>query len=143
MAFKTSDDPRLVPAYSVAEAAHYLRMPEGTLRSWVAGSSRGKASDRRPSCPWADTQFEPGEELQHGTSPHEVQVGGRKHKALTASAVLGYSRRLFFQISPTFQLLQTPSLRRGDFQGIRVYRSDVGVGPSASSSTRRIGQETG
>ncbi len=37
MAFKTIDDPRLVPAYSVAEAAHYLRMPEGTLRSWVVG----------------------------------------------------------------------------------------------------------
>src|SRR5450755_5073083 len=43
MAFKTSetcyeaDDPRRLPAYSVAEAAHYLRMPEGTLRSWVVG----------------------------------------------------------------------------------------------------------
>ncbi len=43
MAFKTTakpsspDDPRLAPAYSVAEAAHYLRMPEGTLRSWVVG----------------------------------------------------------------------------------------------------------
>lgn len=31
------DDPRLLPAYSVAEAAHYLRMPEETLRSWVVG----------------------------------------------------------------------------------------------------------
>lgn len=37
MALKTSDDPRLLPAYTVAEAAHYLRMPEGTLRSWVVG----------------------------------------------------------------------------------------------------------
>ena len=37
MAFKTSDDPRLAPAYSVAEAAHYLRIPEETLRSWVVG----------------------------------------------------------------------------------------------------------
>jgi hypothetical protein len=34
---KTTDDPRLMPAYTVAEAAHYLRMPEGTLRSWVLG----------------------------------------------------------------------------------------------------------
>jgi uncharacterized protein (DUF433 family) len=32
-----ADDPRLLPAYSVAEAAHYLRMPEETLRSWVVG----------------------------------------------------------------------------------------------------------
>ncbi len=43
MPFKTSEtraeseDRRLVPAYTVAEAAHYLRMPEGTLRSWVVG----------------------------------------------------------------------------------------------------------
>jgi uncharacterized protein (DUF433 family) len=32
-----SDDPRLAPAYSLVEAAHHLRMPEETLRSWVAG----------------------------------------------------------------------------------------------------------
>ncbi len=30
-------DLRRSPAYSVAEAAHYLRMPEETLRSWVVG----------------------------------------------------------------------------------------------------------
>lgn len=35
----TADDPRLKPAYSVTEAAHYLRMPVATLRSWVAGRS--------------------------------------------------------------------------------------------------------
>jgi len=32
-----SKDPRFQPAYTVAEAAHYLRMPRETLRSWVAG----------------------------------------------------------------------------------------------------------
>ena len=37
MAFKTSDDLRLSPVYSVAEAADYLRIPEESLRSWVAG----------------------------------------------------------------------------------------------------------
>ena len=47
--------------------------------------------------------FEPGVEMQHDTSPHEVEVGGKKHKAQTASAVLCYSRMLFFQINPTFQ----------------------------------------
>jgi len=47
--------------------------------------------------------FDPGVEMQHDTSPHEVEVGGRKYKAQTASAVLGYSRMLFFQIHPTFQ----------------------------------------
>lgn len=32
-----SPDPSWEPAYSVFEAAHYLRMPEETLRSWVSG----------------------------------------------------------------------------------------------------------
>src|SRR5471030_2732976 len=37
MAMKTTDELRLLPAYSVAEACHYMHMPEETLRSWVAG----------------------------------------------------------------------------------------------------------
>lgn len=32
-------DPREVPAYSVAEAAHYLGIPKSTLRSWFAGQA--------------------------------------------------------------------------------------------------------
>ena len=30
-------DSRYMPAYAVAEAAHYLRIPESTVRSWVLG----------------------------------------------------------------------------------------------------------
>ncbi len=37
MAFKPNDDPRVFPAYSMSEAARYLRMPAATLRSWVVG----------------------------------------------------------------------------------------------------------
>jgi uncharacterized protein (DUF433 family) len=51
MAFRTTVDPRLLPAYAVAEAAHYLRMPEETLRSWVAGrlySAAGQSKRSRP-----------------------------------------------------------------------------------------------
>ena len=47
--------------------------------------------------------FEPGEEMQHDTSPHEVALAGKKRKVQTASAVLCYSRMLFFQCYPTFQ----------------------------------------
>ncbi|HEX8811914.1 MAG TPA: IS21 family transposase, partial [Terracidiphilus sp.] len=47
--------------------------------------------------------FAPGEELQHDTSPHELSLAGRKRKVQTASAVLCYSRMLFFQCYPTFQ----------------------------------------
>ena len=47
--------------------------------------------------------FAPGEEMQHDTSPHEVELAGKKRKVQTASAVLCYSRMLFFQCYPTFQ----------------------------------------
>ena len=33
------NDPRDIAAYTVAEAAHYVRIPPQTLRSWVAGRS--------------------------------------------------------------------------------------------------------
>jgi uncharacterized protein (DUF433 family) len=57
MAFKTAEtriaagDPRVSPAYSVAEAAHHLRMPQETLRSWIAGRLypvAGKSKRSRP-----------------------------------------------------------------------------------------------
>jgi transposase len=47
--------------------------------------------------------YSPGEEMQHDTSPHEVELGGKRRKAQTASAVLCYSHMLFFQLYPTFQ----------------------------------------
>jgi len=40
-------DVRELPAYGVAEAAHYLLVARATLRSWVAGMSYGTDSDRR------------------------------------------------------------------------------------------------
>ncbi len=46
--------------------------------------------------------FNPGDELQHDTSPHAVEVAGQKRKVQTASAVLCYSRMLFFQLYPNF-----------------------------------------
>jgi transposase len=56
-----------------------------------------------PILPAGQYHFAPGVEMQHDTSPHAVEVSGRKYKAQTASAVLCYSRMLFFQVNPTFQ----------------------------------------
>jgi uncharacterized protein (DUF433 family) len=44
-------DLRLSPAYPVAEAAHFLRMPESTLRSWVLGRSYPVAGHSNRSRP--------------------------------------------------------------------------------------------
>ncbi|MBL0159349.1 MAG: IS21 family transposase [Bryobacterales bacterium] len=64
---------------------------------------RKQGIGQTPVVPAGQYHFEPGVEMQHDTSPHAVQVGGRKCQAQTASAVLCYSRMLFFQINPTFQ----------------------------------------
>ena len=57
----------------------------------------------QPPAPAGHYELAPGEELQHDTSPHELELAGRKRKVQTASAVLCYSRMLFFQCYPTFQ----------------------------------------
>ena len=64
---------------------------------------RREGIGQEPVVPAGRYEFAPGVEMQHDTSPHELTVGGRKYKAQTASAVLCYSRMLFFQIQPTFQ----------------------------------------
>jgi transposase len=46
--------------------------------------------------------FEPGQEMQHDTSPHELILDGKRRRAQTASLVLCYSRLLFFQFYPRF-----------------------------------------
>jgi uncharacterized protein (DUF433 family) len=40
-------DVRELPAYGVAEAAHYLLVPRATLRAWVAGMSYSSDGERR------------------------------------------------------------------------------------------------
>src|SRR5215467_3271220 len=77
----------------------------GAMLSYPALTAfcRRQGIGQSPTAPAGQYPFEPGVEMQHDTSPHEVEVGGKKYKAQTASAVLCYSRLLFFQIQPTFQ----------------------------------------
>src|SRR2546426_3111116 len=49
-----------------------------------------------PTVPAGRYDFQPGEEMQHDTSPHEVQLGGKKRKGQTASAGVCDSRVVFF-----------------------------------------------
>ena len=50
--------------------------------------------------------FDPGEEMQHDTSPHKVEIGGERKAAQCASLVLCYSRMKFIQYSPHFDRFQ-------------------------------------
>src|SRR5215468_2290338 len=45
-----------------------------------------------PPEPVGQYPFEPAEESQHDTSPHDVNLAGRKRRAQTASMALCYSR---------------------------------------------------
>jgi uncharacterized protein (DUF433 family) len=47
MTARDDQDVRELPAYGIAEAAHYLLVPRATLRSWVAGMSYGSGSGRK------------------------------------------------------------------------------------------------
>jgi hypothetical protein len=46
--------------------------------------------------------FDPGEEMQHDTSPHTITIGGRAQKLQCASLVLCYSGRIYAQVYPRF-----------------------------------------
>jgi hypothetical protein len=55
-----------------------------------------------PAQPTGRYHFEPGEEMQHDTSPHYAVIGGKRRAIQTAALVFCYSRMLFFQHSPRF-----------------------------------------
>jgi len=46
--------------------------------------------------------FPPGEEVQHDTSPHAIELGGKRLIAQCASLTLAYSRYLYCQYYPCF-----------------------------------------
>jgi len=61
-----------------------------------------RAGLREPVRRFGEYGFEPGEEMQHDTSPHKVAIEGKEVTAQCASLVLGYSRKLFMQYYPCF-----------------------------------------
>ena len=84
---------------------HEELVASGATLSYAAltGFCRRQGIGQAPVVAAGQYHFEPGVEMQHDTSPHAVEVDGKKYNAQTASAVLCYSRLLFFQINPTFQ----------------------------------------
>ncbi len=53
--------------------------------------------------PVGEYTFEPGEEVQHDTSPHHAIIAAKRVSIQTAGAVLGYSRMVFHQCYPRFR----------------------------------------
>jgi transposase len=55
-----------------------------------------------PKRPAGQYDFAPGLEMQHDTSPHDLQIAGLKRRVQAASLVLCFSRLMYFQYYPTF-----------------------------------------
>ncbi len=60
--------------------------------------------------------FEPGEEMQHDTSPHWVMLNEKKVKAQCASLVFGFSRKLFMQYYPCFTRFEAKCFLKAAFE---------------------------
>jgi hypothetical protein len=83
---------------------HEELIAEGGQLSYQAltGFCRRHGIGHEPPKPAGRYHFKPGEEMQHDTSPHDVEIGGQLRRVQTASLVLCYSRMRFIQLYPTF-----------------------------------------
>ncbi|TCU82924.1 integrase-like protein, partial [Roseateles saccharophilus] len=82
-----------------------FRMQGSQLRRlsgrWVPGTFT-EAELRAPPKRSGTYDFAPGQEMQHDTSPHRLEVAGKSVTAQCAGLTLAYSRRLFVHYYPRF-----------------------------------------
>jgi hypothetical protein len=83
---------------------HEELVAQGASLSYPALTAfcRRHSIGHEPPRPAGHYDFEPGQEMQHDTSPHRAPIGGAEQRIETASLVLCYSRMLFFQCYPAF-----------------------------------------
>ena len=83
---------------------HEKLLDRGATLSYQAltGFCRRHGIGSQQPKPSGEYHFEPGEEMQHDTSPHRVRIGDRMLLIQDASLVLCHSRMLFHQYYPTF-----------------------------------------
>ena len=79
-------------------AARKIAIPYSTLTAGLRRLGVGV----RVKEPAGEYVFDAGVEMQHDTSPHRLELGGRRRQVQTASLVLGYSRMRFMQSYPTW-----------------------------------------
>jgi uncharacterized protein (DUF433 family) len=85
-------DPREMPAYRIAEVAHYLRLPKATVRAWAVGQGRFKpvlSLDHREDVPLLS--------FVNLVEVHVLDALRRQHEIplRRARRVLGQLQRLF------------------------------------------------
>lgn len=80
------------------EQEHGLTIPYTSL-TWMVRAFELKEPQKSRSGSYF---FEPGEEMQHDTSPYKIKLGEKNVKVQCASLVLAFSRRLYMQFYPRF-----------------------------------------
>ncbi len=80
------------------ESRHNVAIPYQTL-TWLIRKEEIRTPKKKRAGRYV---FEPGEEMQHDTSPHNIILGTKKVKAQCASLVMAYSRKLYMQYYPCF-----------------------------------------
>lgn len=83
---------------------HEELVAQGVAISYPALTAfcRRHAIGHEPRPPVGQYDFQPGQEMQHDTSPHRAPIAGVEQRIETASLVLCYSRMLFCQMYPVF-----------------------------------------
>lgn len=81
------------------QSRHGITIPYQTL-TWII--RKHEISKKKREKRAGEYVFEPGEEMQHDTSPHTLKLNGGKITAQCASLVLAYSRRIYIQYYPCF-----------------------------------------
>ncbi|HEY6724914.1 MAG TPA: IS21 family transposase [Polyangiaceae bacterium] len=84
---------------------HEELQAEGAELSYSALTAfcRRHGIGHKPPEPVGKYSFAPGEEMQHDTSPHHAEIGGKRVAVQSASLVLGHSRMVFVQMYPRFR----------------------------------------
>jgi len=70
--------------------------------STLTGFCRRHGIGQKPKERAGRYDFEPGEEMQHDTSPHDVKIRERLRRLHCASLVLCYSRMIYAQVYPVW-----------------------------------------
>jgi hypothetical protein len=116
---------------------HGLNVPYSTLTRWIRD-----AELREPPKRSGEYHQAPGEEMQHDTSPHRVELSGKAVTAQCAALTFAYSRRLFVRYYPRFTrfeakqfLLEAVRFHDGSYPLCIIDNSSVlivsGSGPDA------------
>jgi hypothetical protein len=98
LALHTSCKGNLVRVHEELLARHPIALSYQALTAFCRRHGIGHA----PPKPTGHYHFEPGKEMQHDTSPHDIQIDGVLRRVQTASLVLAHSRMVFMQVYPRF-----------------------------------------